>query len=145
MRLFLLITVIFLWTAQDCFSKSISITDTLIPVPKRALDNAMRMRDSFNLSKVENAVQQRIIDTLLLSQTKCDVISRKYDSLDIVNKLSEANYKDQLKKSDYQQIILNGINTDLKGELKRKNLTIIKIGGLSLSIIGTLTYLLIKK
>lgn len=109
------------------------------------MENALRMRDSFELLKRQDSVQQSLLAIKDFALVNCDQVTRKYDSLDRVNQLSETNFKDQLKINDKEKIILTGINTDLKGEVKRKNWAIVKISSLSVSIIGTLTYLLIKK
>jgi hypothetical protein len=151
MQKFLIAIAIFLLTAHAAFSRERSITDTvpsaeqLIPVPKRALENSLRMKDSFMVMKKEVIVQQQILAITKSALANCDQQNIKLDSLDMVNKKIILNLSDQGAKKDEQVRVLTINSIKLQNDIRKQKWGKVKIGGISLSIIGALTFFLIKK
>ena len=136
----------FLLIALQGFSANVLITeDTLVPVPIRFMRNALQSNDSLRVM-----IRER--DSLLALKVKYETLEVK-DSLLIATldkniKLSDRliqNLEAQISNSEKQSSNKDLIVLNLEKIIRRKNWLIVKITGISVSIIGTLTYLLIKK
>lgn len=122
-----------------------SVPDTLVPIPINDLRNAMRMRDSCLVMKEELGTTKDKLSVVERALATADKINKENESLDVVNKRIIKNLDTQNSKQGMQIIMLAALNTGLRVQVKRKNWTIVKVGGVSVSVIGTLAYLLIKK
>lgn len=142
-----LITKIFLLIALVGFSTAPSTTnsDTTWPAEVRAMRNALRVNDSLAVMKQERASllelkamyeKMTIKDSLLIAQMD--------KNISLADRLIK-NLESQVGNSEKQTDNEKKINLNLRGIIRKKNWQLVKVAGLSLTVIGTMGFLLLKK
>lgn len=113
-------------------------------IPRSAIVNAMKAKDSLEIMKLELLLYKRIDFLNSLLQKKDSTIISTYEKLSGTNNRLITNLQMQNSNLTKQQSVTENYSKSLQSVIRAKNWTIIKLTGGSAIVIGGLAYLLLK-
>jgi hypothetical protein len=118
---------------------------TCVCVTPSEMRNAIRTDDSLRIAMEELAAKELVIRQALLNISQRDSLIKKQESLHAANLKIISNLESQTINMDRSNKLALDYNSYLKLQVRQAKKKTRTIAGLSVTVIGALTYLLIKK
>lgn len=115
-----------------------------VKLSKTQFITALKKDDSLQVMKCEVRELRNQVDTLKSAYTVADSIGKLYKQADQKSQEINAAMKLEIARKDIKYDLSQVYNQALLKTIKRKNRTIALITGISITVSGTLTYLLLK-
>lgn len=143
--MFLLTTAFCAYTSPYSIIKDTTGKDTLLPVPARMLRNSLQAKDSLDLLVREKQLWLQLKADYEKLAGKDSIIINLFDrNIELSNNLI-SNLRSQNEKQEKISFNNELIIKEKDAVIRRKNRAILKLSGITVTLGGTILYLLLKK